>query len=255
MRRAMPEANGSSIYDTLNAHLSGTRLTLGVDVFPGGIADVLTEYFAPAGPVVIDGVHLTQDAAAVTFSGATGVSDPLAGMTIAASFAPAASGGDVVLTLTAVPPDGWLLSRGWPLLAGGSTDQFSFSATTLTLSSVAVPGGPAKGLSLAGTLDFPAVWQPLLWLLGDAPSVRVSSMVGQRGTAPSFAFTPRIGSVDLPVLGTLSLEFVCSSVIVAGTNPSAHYLIGRADPPATAANRYTRPGRRGQRPASPRPSA
>jgi hypothetical protein len=228
----MPEDSGGSIYDTLNGHLSGTSLTLGVNVFPGGIADVLAEYFAPDGTLVIEGVHLARDGAAVTFADATGVSAPLAGMTIAARFAPGTEGNEVVLTLTAVPPDGWLLSKGWPLLAGGSTDQFSFSATTLTLSSVAVPNGPVKGLAFAGTLDFPARWQPLLWLLGDAPSVRVSSPIGQRGTAPSFTFTVRIGSVDIPVLGTLSVDFVCSSVIVAGTTQQAHYLLGRGDPPA-----------------------
>jgi hypothetical protein len=225
-------ADSGSIYDTLNGHLSGTTLTLGVDVFPGGIADVLAEYFAPDGTLVIDGVHLARDGEAVTFADATGVSAPLAGMTITARFAPGGDGNAVVLTLTAVPPDGWLLSHGWPLLAGGPTDQFSFSATTLTLSSVSVPNGPAKGLGFAGTLGFPAAWQPLLWLLGDAPSVRVSGPVEQRGTAPGFTFTAPVGSVDMPVLGTLSVRFVCTSVIVAGPKKDAHYIIGRGEPPA-----------------------
>jgi hypothetical protein len=227
----MPEDTGNSIYDTLLGCLSGTTLTVSVNVFPGGIASVLAEYFAPDGTMVIDGVNLVRDGAAVTFSGATGASAPLNGTSITARFAPGTDGDAVVLTLTAVPPDGWLLSHGWPLLAGGATDQFSFSAATLTLSSVSVPNGPAKGLSLTGTLDFPARWQPLLWLLGEAPSVRVSSPIGQRGTAPSFTFSVPVGSVPIPVLGTLSVSFVCGSAIVAGTPRSGHYLAGRTDPP------------------------
>lgn len=227
--RGTPERAGTSIYDTLTAHMSGTTLTLTRDAFPGDIADVLAEYFPPDGSLVIDDVELVRDGDAVTFANATGVSAPLGGTTINARFAPGTgqvSESGVVMTLTAVPPAGWKLSDGWPLLAGGSTDQLSVTEATLTLSSVAVDNGPAKGLSFAGTIGFPPAWQVLIWLLGGSTSVLVASPIGQKGTAPSFAFTASIGAVELPVLGTLKVSFVCTSVIISGAAqpPESHVL-------------------------------
>jgi hypothetical protein len=211
----------NSIYTTLSDAMSGTTLRLTPATFgPGGIADVLTGYFPPDGTLVIDGVRLTQSGDEVTFANATGAAaapgatSPLAGTTIAARFVPGSPG--VTMTLTAVPPVGWLFSSGWPLLAGAALDQLSVSQATLTFSSVAVPGGAAKGISFAGSIGFPPAWSVLAWLLGGADTLPVAGPVGQRGAAPSFAFSASVGSVNLPVLGSLQVSFAFSSTPVSG---------------------------------------
>ncbi len=209
---------GETIYAALSAALSGTTLTLTPATFGpaagAGIADVLTEYFPPDGKLVIEGVTLAQQGDIVTLAGATGASVPLNGMAIGARFAPGSGG--VEMTLTATPPAGWLFSAGWPLLANGCLDQLSVTEATLTLSSVAVPQGAAKGITFAGLIGFPADWSALLWLLGSAPQLPVSGPIGQQGTAPSFALSAKSWSAELPVLGPLSISLVFSSTPVPG---------------------------------------
>jgi hypothetical protein len=212
----------NSIYTTLNAALTGTTLTLTPATFGGGIHDVIHTY----GTLTVGNVHLVQDGDAVTFTAATGASPPLTGMAIDARFAPAPDlPGGVTMTLTAVPPSGWTFAAGWPLLARGPADQLTITAATFTLSSVAVPQGPGKGLSFAGDLGPPPGWGALGWLLGAATALKVTGQVGQQGTVPAFAFSAKLGSADVPVLGPLSVAFVfeCTPVAAQNADPFPQY--------------------------------
>ncbi|MCR9255490.1 MAG: hypothetical protein NXI16_05280 [Alphaproteobacteria bacterium] len=202
----------TSIYDTLNTHLSGTTLTLPANAFgSGGIQDVLTTYFAN-GQLDLTGVTLTKDGEAVTIKGATCSGAPLAGLTVDADFSP--SGQDTVLTLTATLASDWTFATGWPVLANLWISKITVANGTLTLTSVAA-GSLKKGLNFKGDLTLSDDWQTILWLLGDNGVASMAGAIGQSHAVPDFSLSLTLAEQTLPVLGKLALDLVvaCKPVL------------------------------------------
>lgn len=200
------------IYDTLSSYLSDSTLQLPANAFgaTGGLFDTIVAYFGAE--LDVDGVTLVPNGTtSVSFSGATVTSAPLAGMTADAMFSDV--GGAVQLDLTATPPANWTFGTGWPLLQGNVLDSLGVGAATFGLASYA-HGATSKGLTFTGSLELGAAWDVVSWLLGGTTSPAVSGLVGQTGTVPTFDFAVALGTIDVPLLGTLALalEVTCAAV-------------------------------------------